>query len=142
MPEGKIAFDVKAPVEKVWSVLTDMRQVGRCVPGVENVELLDDKRTRWDLKVKIGPLSQTLQVTTETLEQVPLRRARFRGEADMLDMIGTIELSSEGDVTKVVYTMAVSAKGPLARIMDNFMRTQLKAQTEEFAANVKRALER
>ncbi|HLB67355.1 MAG TPA: SRPBCC domain-containing protein [Thermoplasmata archaeon] len=142
MPEGKIAFDVKAPVEKVWALLTDMRQVGRCVPGVENVELLDDKRARWDLKVKMGPLSQTLQVTTETLEQIPLRRGRFRGEADMIDMIGTIELSSEGDVTKVVYTMAVSAKGPLARIMDNFMRTRLKAQTEEFAANVKRALER
>ena len=141
MPEGKVAFDVKAPVERVWSLLSDLRQVGRCVPGVESVELLDDKRARWDLKVKIGPLSQTMKVTTETLEQVPLRRGRFRGEADMLDLTGTIELASEGGVTKVVYTMAVTAKGPLSRIMDNFMRTRLKSQTEEFATNVKRALE-
>jgi len=37
--------------------------------------------------------------------------------------------------------MAVQAKGPLARIMDNFMRSKLKSQTEEFAANVKKALE-
>jgi hypothetical protein len=37
--------------------------------------------------------------------------------------------------------MAVNAKGPLARIMDNFIRTRLKAQTEAFAARVKQALE-
>jgi len=37
--------------------------------------------------------------------------------------------------------MTVQAKGPLARIMDNFMKTRLKGQTEEFATNVKKSLE-
>ncbi|MGI0148587.1 MAG: CoxG family protein, partial [Thermoplasmata archaeon] len=59
MPEGKIEFDVIAPVAQVWSFLSDLRKVGQCVPGVENVELIDEKRARWDLKVRIGPLSQT-----------------------------------------------------------------------------------
>src|SRR5947208_10537513 len=71
MPEGTIAFDVTAPIEKVWSFLSDIRQVGRCVPGVDRIEVLDATHARWDLTVKIGPLSQTLKVTTETLEQVP-----------------------------------------------------------------------
>ena len=56
-------------------------------------------------------------------------------------MTGTIELASIGQGTRVVYTMSVNTKGPLARIMDNFLKTKLKSQTEEFAANVKRALE-
>jgi carbon monoxide dehydrogenase subunit G len=141
MPEGKVEFEVIAPIEQVWSFLSDLRKVGPCVPGVENVEVLDEKRARWDLKVKIGPLSQTIRVLTETLEQIPLRRGRFRGEAENMDMIGTIELAPAREATKVVYTMSVTAKGPLSRIMDNFMRTRLKSQTEEFAANVKRALE-
>ncbi|TLZ91645.1 MAG: hypothetical protein E6J98_06985 [Methanobacteriota archaeon] len=141
MPEGTIAFDVTAPIEKVWSFLSDIRQVGRCVPGVDRIEVLDATHARWDLTVKIGPLSQTLKVMTETLEQVPLRRGRFRGSADNIDMTGAIELAPTGGGTRVVYTMSVNAKGPLARIMDNFMRTKLKSQTEEFAANVKRALE-
>lgn len=141
MPEGTVEFEVTAPVERVWSFLSDLRKVGGCVPGVENVEVLDEKRARWDLKVKIGPLSQTMRVMTETLEQVPLRHGRFRGEADNLDVIGTIDLASAGERTKVTYTMAVTAKDPLARIMDNFMRTRLKSQTEEFATNVKRAIE-
>lgn len=140
MPEGTAAFEVDAPVEKVWSFLSDMRQVGRCVPGVEDVEILDATHARWNLTVKIGPLSQTFKVLTETLEQVPLRHGRFRAEADNIDMLGTIDLTPIGTRTKVVYTMSANAKGPLARIMDNFMRTKLKSQTEEFATNVKRAL--
>jgi carbon monoxide dehydrogenase subunit G len=141
MPEGTVSFEVRAPIEKVWVFLSDMRQVGSCVPGVEHVEILDENRARWDLTVRIGPLSQKIQVLTETLEQVPLRRGRFRGESDNMDMLGTIELAPAGNATQVAYTMVVNAKGPLARIMDNFMRSKLKSQTDEFAANVKRALE-
>ncbi len=141
MPESTVTFDVHAPVDRVWSYLSDMRKVGGCVPGVQNIEILDDRRAMWDLKVKIGPLSQTMRVATETLEQVPPSRARFKGVADNADMLGTIELAPEGDGTRVTYTMSVTAKGPLARIMDNFMKSRLKGQADEFAANVKRALE-
>lgn len=141
MPEGTVTFDVRAPVDRVWSFLSDVRKVGSCVPGVENIEILDEKRATWDLKVKIGPLSQTMRVATETLEQVPPSRARFKGVADNADMLGTIELTPKGDATEVVYTMNVTAKGPLARIMDNFMKSKLKSQADEFAANVKKALE-
>jgi carbon monoxide dehydrogenase subunit G len=141
MPEGSVTFEVRAPIDRVWAFLSDMRQVGSCVPGVQRVEVLDDKRARWDLMVKIGPLVQTFVVTTETLEQTPPSRGRFHGVADNLDMIGTIELAPAGKSTKVVYTLSAHAKGPLSRIMDNFMRSRLKLQTEEFAASVKKALE-
>lgn len=141
MPEGMVSFEVDAPIDRVWPFLSDMRQVGRCVPGVEGVEVLNDRSARWDLRVRIGPLSQSMQITTETVEQVPLHHGKFRGNADLLEIIGTIDLTPTGLRTKVVYTMSVSAKGPLSRILDNFIRSKLKAQTEEFAANVKRALE-
>jgi uncharacterized protein len=142
MPERTVSFEVGAPPERVWAFLSDMREVGRCVPGVEQVELLDDRRARWSLRVKVGPMAQTIQITTETLEQVPLRHGKFRGEADMLEIIGTIDLTPAGHGTKVVYTMTVAPKGPLARIMDNVIRSRLQSQTEEFALNVRRALER
>jgi carbon monoxide dehydrogenase subunit G len=80
-------------------------------------------------------------MTTETLEQVPLQRGRFRGRSENIDMIGTIELAPAEGGNRVAYRMAVNAKGPLARIMDNFIRTKLKSQTEAFAAKVKQALE-
>ena len=91
--------------------------------------------------MKIGPLSQRLHVATEALEQTPPSRARFRGVADNMEMLGTIELARAGDSTRITYTMVATAKGPLARILDNFMRSRLRGQSEEFAANVRRALE-
>ena len=141
MPEGTATFEVRAPVDRVWAFVSNMQKIGGCVPGVQSVEVLDETRARWNLKVKIGPLSQDIVVLTESLEQIPLKHGKFRGEAENMDITGTIDLAPDGTSTKVTYTMAVQAKGPLARIMDNFMRTRLKAQTEEFAANVKKSLE-
>jgi carbon monoxide dehydrogenase subunit G len=141
MPEGTVEFLVAAPVERVWSFLSDLHEVGRCVPGVENIRVLDETHAQWDLAVKIGPLSQTITMMTETLEQVPLRRGRFRGQSQNIDMSGTIDLSPAESGTRVVYRLTVKAKGPLARVMDNFIRTRLKSETEAFAARVKQALE-
>jgi hypothetical protein len=141
MAEGSVSFDVAAPVDRVWAFLSDVRKVGTCVPGVQSVDVHDDRRATWRLKLKIGPLSQDVRVETETIEQVPPSRGRFRGVADNMEMLGTIELEPKGDGTAVRYTMSVQAKGPLGRILDNFMKGRVKSQTEEFAANVKRAIE-
>lgn len=142
MPEGTVDFEVRAPLEKVWAFLSDMRQVGACVPGVQSVDVLDRDRARWNLRVKIGPLSQDIVVLTETIEENPMTHAKFRGRAENMEITGTIDLAPTGKTTKVSYRMVVDAKGPLARIMDNFMQSRLNAQTEDFAANVKRSLER
>lgn len=141
MAEGSVSFDVNAPVDHVWAFLSDLRKVGSCVPGVQSIDILDERHAKWNLKLKIGPLSQEIHVETETIEQVPLSRGRFRGVADNMEMLGTIELEPKGGATSVTYTMSVQAKGPLGRIMDNFMKGKVKSQTEEFAANVKRAIE-
>ncbi len=141
MPEGTVTFDVRVPQDRAWSFLSDMRKVGSCVPGVESIQVVDDRRAKWTLKIKIGPLSQHILVDTETLEQTPPSRARFKGVADNMEMMGTIELAPAGDSTHIKYTMAATAKGPLARIIDNMMTSRLKQQSDEFAANVKKALE-
>ncbi len=141
MPEGTVTFDVGSPVDRVWTFLSDMKKVGSCVPGVEAIQVVDDRHAKWTLKVKIGPLSRRIEVATETIEQVPPSRARFRGVADSLEMLGTIELAPAGAATRVTYTMAATAKGPLAGIIDNMMKSRLKQQSDEFAANVKKALE-
>lgn len=141
MPEGTVSFDVHAPGDRVWAFLSDMRKVGSCVPGVQSVDIHDERRATWNLRMKIGPLSQEIRVETENIEMVPPSRAKFRGVADNVDMTGTIVLEPKGEVTTVTYTMNVQSKGPLARILDNFMRSKLSQQTEEFAANVKRSLE-
>src|SRR5438876_12381780 len=121
MPEGTATFEVRAPIERVWAFVSDMRMIGGCVPGVQSVEILDETRARWNLKVKIGPLSQDIEVLTETLEQVPLEHGKFRGQAENMDVTGPIDVVPVGPSTKVTYTLTVQGKGRLARILHNVM---------------------
>lgn len=141
MPEGTVTFDVRVPQDRAWHFLSDMKKVGACVPGVESIEVVDAAHAKWTLKIKIGPLSQKILVATENLEQTPPTRARFKGVSDNMEMLGTIELAPAGGSTRITYTMVATAKGPLARIMDNFMKSKLSEQSQEFAANVTKALE-
>ena len=84
MPEGTATFQVRAPIERVWAFVSDMRMIGGCVPGVQSVEILDETRARWNLKVKIGPLSQDIEVLTETLRELRESRAHADGNAEAL----------------------------------------------------------
>ena len=141
MPEGSLTFNVRAPLESVGIFLADLRKVGACIPGARRFDVVDEKNANWEIEMKIGPLKQRFQVRTETAEQNPPHHGKFRREADTLNMTGTIDLAPAGNETQVTYRIAVDAKGPLARIMDNFMTSKLDQQTQEFAANVKKALE-
>src|ERR1700751_4166403 len=48
-------FVVQEPVEKVWALLSDPRQVASCVPGAQITEQVDDKTYRGAIKMKVGP---------------------------------------------------------------------------------------
>src|SRR3970282_2203365 len=111
MPEGTVSFDVRAPGDRVWAFLSDMRKVGSCVPGVQSVDIHDERRAPWNPRMKIGPLSQLIRVETENIEMIPPSRAKFRGVADNVDMTGTIVLEPKGGGTKVRYQRKAQKQG-------------------------------
>ena len=49
------SFQVKEPLEKVWSFLSDPRKVALCVPGAQITEQVDDKNYKGAISVKVGP---------------------------------------------------------------------------------------
>jgi carbon monoxide dehydrogenase subunit G len=141
LPEGKATFRVEAPIEEVWDFLSSLERVGSCVPGVEEVNILDDRTADWTVKIKIGPLSQTMKVRTETTEQTPPTRGVFKGTGELMDVMGYLDLRkvSSGE-TEVTYRMEVNAKGPLGKVIENFMKGRLDRETREFAENVQKRL--
>lgn len=142
MPEGETTFVVRAPLERVWTFLSDMQQVGSCIPGTEEVRILDSTTAEWTIKQKIGFLTKTMKVRTQALEQTPPTHAKFKGEGEEVSMVGTIDLAALPDGgTEVHYHMNATAHGALAKVMDNYMKTKIGQQTQEFADNVKKKLE-
>ena len=48
-------FQVKEPVEQVWSLLSDPRRVATCVPGAKITEQVDEKTYKGTIGVRVGP---------------------------------------------------------------------------------------
>lgn len=49
------AFDVAAPIEQAWTVLTDLERIAPCLPGAQLQEVEGDEY-RGVVKVKVGPV--------------------------------------------------------------------------------------
>jgi carbon monoxide dehydrogenase subunit G len=75
-------FVVNAAPEAVWSFLTDLPRVARCLPGAAIGEKIDEKTSTGTMTIKVGPVSST-----------------YRGKVvfERLDPAGrTAELSASG----------------------------------------------
>src|SRR5260370_27951956 len=53
--EIKKTFQLKEPIEQVWSLLSDPRRVAACVPGAKITEQVDEKTYKGTIGVKVGP---------------------------------------------------------------------------------------
>ena len=52
-------FVVNAAPEAVWSFLTDLPRVARCLPGAAIGEKVDEKTSTGTMTIKVGPVSST-----------------------------------------------------------------------------------
>jgi uncharacterized protein len=59
------SVEIPAPPERVWAFVMDIPRVASCVPGAESVEPLDDDRYRGRLRVRVGPVSLSLDGTVD-----------------------------------------------------------------------------
>jgi uncharacterized protein len=56
-------FEVKAPIERVWAYLLDVRKIAPCAPGAELTEVVDDRTWKGKVNVKVGPVSMSFAGT-------------------------------------------------------------------------------
>src|ERR1700739_1785998 len=48
-------FQVKEPIDQVWSLLSDPKRVATCVPGAKITEQIDEKNYKGTISVRVGP---------------------------------------------------------------------------------------
>ena len=50
------AFDVNAPIDRTWGILTDIELIAPCMPGAQLTEVDGDKY-KGSVKIKVGPIT-------------------------------------------------------------------------------------
>jgi carbon monoxide dehydrogenase subunit G len=136
-------FDLESPIEKSWEFLSSLVNVGHCIPGCEEVRLIDDKTARFKIKFKVGYLSKTFDLKARIIEETQLTFMKFTGSGQDAEISGRLELGSKEIGTTVKYTieiMPISATGKTALTL--LGKETVRKQTTEFASCVKAALDK
>jgi carbon monoxide dehydrogenase subunit G len=144
--EGTV--QIKASQEKVFAALTDPQEVGKCMPGVDSVEIITPgQKFRALGAVGLGSVKLKFNNEVEWLELEPPRRAKMRmhGTAPGSSIDTTSEMfltaGAEG-TTEMKWTANVVVVGTIASLAARLMGSVSKKLTAEFFACVKKRIER
>ena len=141
------SFSIDQPRDRVWEFLLNIPDVARCVPGVEEVEVIDDEHSRVRLTQAVGPMSATFDLKMRITERVEHERLQFtangkavKGAAGTVRTINTVSLDGDGDGTRVALDADMAMGGVLGSIGQKVIAKQAAGITTEFAAALERAL--
>jgi carbon monoxide dehydrogenase subunit G len=117
-------FEVNAAPDAVWSFLTDLPRVARCLPGAAIGDKLDEKTSSGTMTIKVGPVSSTyrgkvvferLDAAARTAEIVATGQdVRGKGGAD-LKLTSSVK-ALPGGKTEVTAVSLVNVTGMLAQM--------------------------
>jgi carbon monoxide dehydrogenase subunit G len=117
-------FEVNASPDAVWSFLTDLPRVARCLPGAAISDKLDEKTSSGTMTIKVGPVSSTyrgkvvferLDPEAKTAEIVASGQdVRGKGGAD-LKLTSSLK-ALPGGKTEVTAVSVVNVTGMLAQM--------------------------
>lgn len=131
-------FTVEAPVEAVWSYLTDPERVAEALPGAHLEERIDETTYKGGITMKVGPLSASYDGTVEFASLDPSTHTaqivasgqgkRGMGVAQMRMTSSMSAVSAAKTRVKVVSDVMVTGvlaqlgKGMIQRISDQMLK--------------------
>jgi carbon monoxide dehydrogenase subunit G len=143
-------FQLKEPVEKVWSLFSDPKRVAACVPGAKITEQVDEKTYKGSISVKVGPSAtdfkgelQIIRLGAENHEIEILGKGqdvRGRGSASM-KMTGKLRALDAGG-TEVISVSEVNVVGILAQMGARVINEVSNVMFAQFVKNFEAQLQR
>jgi len=139
---------IDAPRQKVWDFIWNVEEFASCVPGVTQVERVDEERFRVRVEQKIGFLKATFHLNIEIQEKRAPEYIRTSGEGADSQIAAslkqrnevTLEALSESQ-TKMSIRSSVDIFGKLGSLGFSVIKNQANKIFAEFAQRVKARLE-
>ncbi|OGA62695.1 MAG: hypothetical protein A3G81_15600 [Betaproteobacteria bacterium RIFCSPLOWO2_12_FULL_65_14] len=138
MPRREAKFTVNAPPEQLWRFIRDFQSLCTCIPGVERINVVDDRTAELTVKEKVGvvPLIVTLRAQIDSEE--PPRRLHATARAEHLTMAIDVTLQRTASGTELFSLFDVKGEGPLKPIVDRLFERRATERTAQFAACIEK----
>jgi carbon monoxide dehydrogenase subunit G len=143
----KDSFLINAPQQKVWDFLFDIPRLSQCLPGIESVEVVDEKNYRGRLVVKVGPIKSAFTGAVKLTEVDPPNRIAGTVEGDDKASASSVKASFTGTLnateggTEAAFEVEANLRGRLAQFGGPVITATAKKLTAEFAKCLRERLE-
>ena len=135
-------FEVAAPIDRVWDVLTDVERIAPCLPGAQLQEVEGDE-FRGVVKVKVGPITAQYKGAASFAERDDTgHRAVLRAEGRDTRGAGnasadiTAQLEAIDGGTRVTVTTDLTVTGKVAQFGRGVMADVSRKLMGQFADNL------
>jgi len=142
---------LNAPIDEVWRLLRDTPRLSGLLPGVENVESLNETAVEGyaaRVSEKIGPFKLTMNLEVRVIEtvEVSLLKAAIKGADSMgLNRITgsmQIALNPAPSGTQMRFEASIEVLGKLATLGAVPIRRRTTQAFAEFAQNIQKQFNR
>lgn len=140
MPKVDTTFVVDAPVEDAWNYMSNMENIGSCVPGC-TVEVVDDATSNWEIIAKMGPISKKIKLTNNvTVRDDENHHVEFAGEGALVSMSGRVDMEPADAGTQVAVVLEINGQGSAAGLLNSIINSQVGTYTDYFVESANKAL--
>ncbi|MFC7072557.1 SRPBCC family protein [Halovenus rubra] len=130
--EVERAFDVEAPIDVVWPLLSDEETRAETIGVVDSYEVRGKSghnNVIWNLSLPIPVISSTVSVRTRDVERDPPNYVKFAGTSKVMTVTGEHELSETETGCHVVNRFVVDGKVPG---IESFFKRNIDTEISNF----------
>jgi carbon monoxide dehydrogenase subunit G len=137
-------FQIRGDLKSVWSLINNPNELGACIPGCEEVVVVNDTESRWKVKMSVGVISRRINARARVTQKVDPEKLDISLETIDGDIKGKflIALSPKDlDTTTVNFTADIEAKGSFQWVVNQVVKSQLDGFIDKFNQCVSKKLE-
>ncbi|MGQ0546156.1 MAG: CoxG family protein [Betaproteobacteria bacterium] len=133
MPQRETKFAVNARPEELWTFIRDFESLCSCIPGVEKIEVLDDRTADLTVREKVGVIPMILSLRARIESEDPPRRLHASARAEHLTMAIDVTLEGTPTGTELRGLFDVTGTGQLKPIVDRLFQKRATERAAQFA---------
>lgn len=143
----KQEFTVAESLQQVWDFFQQADEVARCMPGIDQIQVIDPDQLAVRMTQKVGPISASFDTSVRITERTAPKVIQFtligkavRGAVGNFRATNTVTLDESAGQTLVTVEGEAALAGALGSVGQRIIAKQAEKLTAQFAANLSSTL--